>query len=133
MLYRLACLSAFASAAAFSPAAAHLRVQQPFVAAAPQMLEGRRAALLGLGALALGAPAAFADSIEDIAARSNLAAKADAEAKAAQPAVEDDNSSALPLIVAVAGGGTLASTAFYSKNLQRLGQKITTGKDERGK
>ena len=30
-------------------------------------------------------------------------------------------------ILAIAGGGTLASTAFYTQNLKRLGEKITTG------
>ena len=70
-----------------------------------------------------------ADSIEDIAARSNAAAKAEAAKKQAalEAGVEEPKASYTP-IIAIAGGGVLASTYFYSQNLKRLGEKVITGK-----
>ena len=116
----------------FTPAAhvAHSHTGAPRTIAV--MAEGRRAALSTIGLAALALPlAASADSIEEIAARSNAAAKADSEAKAAAidaGAEEPDNKSSLTVILAIAAGGTLASTAFYTENLKRLGEKVTTGK-----
>ena len=96
------------------------------------MMEGRRGVVAALGAAAVATlpftQTAFADSIEEIAARSNAAAKAAAEAKAEEVVVEPDNKSSLNLILAIAGGGTLASTAFYTQNLKRLGEKVVSGK-----
>ena len=94
------------------------------------MAEGRRAALATFGLAALAFPhTASADSIEDIAARSNAAAKAEAAKKQAalEAGVEEPKASYTP-IIAIAGGGVLASTYFYSQNLKRLGEKVITGK-----
>ena len=74
-----------ATASGFTPAALSFAVQSP--GAAPRtivMAEGRRAALATFGLAALAFPhTASADSIEDIAARSNAAAKAEAAKKQA--------------------------------------------------
>ena len=93
-------------------------------------MEGRRAALLGLGAAAFATPA-FADSIEEIAARSNAAAKAAAAAKAEE--VEEDKGNPALIVGGIVVGGTLASTAFYSQNLSRLGTKIASGGKDDGR
>ena len=74
-----------ATASGFTPAALSFAVQSR--GAAPRtivMAEGRRAALATFGLAALAFPlTASADSIEDIAARSNAAAKAEAAKKQA--------------------------------------------------
>ena len=119
-----------ATASCFTPAALP-SVQSR--GAAPRtivMVEGRRAALATFGLAALAFPhTASADSIEDIAARSNAAAKAEAAKKQAalEAGVEEPKASYTP-IIAIAGGGVLASTYFYSQNLKRLGEKVITGK-----
>ena len=41
--------------------------------------------------------------------------------------MEEPKASYTP-IIAIAGGGVLASTYFYSQNLKRLGEKVITGK-----
>jgi len=132
MLRQLVIAMTLALTAGFAPAAAPVQTRRTAASSivmseAPQ---GRRAALSTLGLAALTLPlVAHADSIEEIAARSNAKAKAEAEAKAAAgPIEEPDNSSSAGLIGAIAVGGTLASTAFYSQNLKRVGEKITTGK-----
>lgn len=48
-----------------------------------------------------------------------------------EEAEERDNSGAFNQVVGVAVGGTLASTAFYTQNLKRLGAKIVTGKNQK--
>ena len=75
---------------------------------------------------------AFADSISDIAARNAKAAEEAAAAAAAKEAAgpEEKGNPAL-LVGGIVVGGTVASTAFYTKNLERLGKKIVTGKNQR--
>ena len=46
-------------------------------------------------------------------------------------AVEEEGNPAL-LVGGIVVGGTIASTAFYTKNLQRLGTKIATGGKDDG-
>ena len=47
-------------------------------------------------------------------------------------AVEADGPSPALLVGGIAVGGTLASTAFYSQNLSRLGTKIASGGKDDG-
>ena len=130
MLRQLVIAFTLALSAGFSPTVTSVRSQHS--SASIVMSESvpppsRRAALsaaAGVAALALPL-SAYADSIEEIAARSNAAAKAAKESAVDEP--EQDNKSSLGLIAAIAGGGTLASTAFYTQNLKRLGEKVASG------
>lgn len=119
-----------ATASCFTPAALPAVQSRGATPRTIVMVKGRRAALATFGLAALAFPlTASADSIEDIAARSNAAAKAEAAKKQAafEAGVEEPKASYTP-IIAIAGGGVLASTYFYSQNLKRLGEKVITGK-----
>ena len=105
----------------------------PLTQSPPAPALGRRAAGFAVLGAALTPAAAFADSIEEIAARNNAAAAKAAEEKAAQEAkgVEENNSGGL-----LVGGALLGSIAlsfpFYSENVKRLGTKVASGGKDRG-
>merc|ERR1719247_1705574 len=104
---------------------------------------GRRsAALLGAAALGVAAlPAAsFADATDDaiarIAAKNAAAFEKEKEdtiknAKTAEE-IEQDAEDAKNNIILIAGGGTLASTAFFYRNILRLFTKVASGGEDDG-
>merc|ERR1740127_430402 len=78
---------------------------------------------------------AFADSIEDIAAKANAAALKDREAakeKALAPEAEASTEEKLKPILIAVGGGTLLSVPFFAQNLQRLFTKVSSGGEDAG-
>ena len=131
MIYTGLCLAAaaFTSPTTMMPhTPAAVRTTTPAMA-----FDGRRAFVAGVAAAAAStAVPAFADSISDIAARNAKAAEEAAAAAAAKEAAgpEEKGNPAL-LVGGIVVGGTVASTAFYTKNLERLGKKIVTGKNQR--
>ena len=120
------------SAAAFAPAVpargmAPVRAP-PVVMSAPAY--GRRAALLAIAALPT--LQAHADAVEEIAARNAAALEAERAAKAAKAAEgPEDNTAAIALVGGIAAVGTAVSLAPVSKNVERVGKKIVTGKNQR--
>lgn len=96
----------------------------------------RRAAVLaaaGTAAAAMPVFAAFADDNEDAMlaiARRNAEKNAAAEANKVEKTeeqLEAEKAQAIQSVVAVGAGGTLLSTAFFYKNIQRLFIKISSG------
>lgn len=143
-----------AEGAAFQvPAAANVGVAAPAASSAtPVMSASRRDALAAGGAalasLALprqaSADAENDDSIARIAAKNaqkqaeekeamkaKMAARA-ARGKTEEQETEEAKEEAKRNILTIAGGGTLASTAFFYKNLQRLFIKISSGGEDSG-
>ena len=108
--------AATVAALAFSPQL-HMPVAHapPARATAPAMtMAGRRAALLaGAAAATTFAMPAFADSVEDIAARNAAAAAAARETAANTPEVEEDKSSSVNLVAGVLVGSVALSVPFY--------------------
>jgi len=144
-----------AEGAAFQvPAGGAVGVATPAVSSADPVMSAtsRRAALAAGGATlaSLALPrSASADEEEDdaiarIAAKNMASLKAEKERQRAKlearalkgKTEEQENDEAKEAakrnILAIAGGGTLASTAFFYKNLQRLFIKITSGGDDDG-
>ena len=79
--------------------------------------------------LLLSTTPAIAATPKPTLAQIEAAKKAEAAKKQAalEAGVEEPKASYTP-IIAIAGGGVLASTYFYSQNLKRLGEKVIMGK-----
>lgn len=120
---------AFAPGLALAPSSASRH--SPVVA-----LESRRAALAsGAGLLAAAAIAplsAHADSLEEIAARSNAAAMEDRKKAEAQYDQVVTTEEKVAPIAGVAIAGVALSVPFFFQNLQRLGTKVASGGQDSG-
>ena len=134
-----------ASAVAFSPAAhlaGQVTVQAPRTSVPLCVESGRRAALFNGAALVTGAAAisalpraAYADAIEDIAAKANAKAMKEREEELEKKSggiKEVSNDEKLKPILYALGASVVLSVPFYFQNLERLATKVASGGKDSG-